>query len=314
MTDIVSISIAEGTKYFALAFEHGFSIYSINPLKLKFKKDFINFSLTCISTNFDGTQIAFAAKSLNPNSTAQKVYIWNSFYDSIDKELEFTKVVRCVCIRKTVLAVVLTDSVFLYDIQKKTFTGLEQITFQNIAGACDVSFSEENPKFAICGLTAGEIQIFSKNENSIPILVSAHLHPISCIKFSTDCKMIATASEQGTLIRVFDAINGSLLCVFRRGNLKSQILAMCFSPCDKKLLVLSTKGTLHLFNTQERKSSEENPCKSCSKLHVDVAIRVEMSFQDDNNAVIISSSGIVTRVKVDGFNLSFLTKQVALSH
>ena len=314
MTDIVSISIAEGTKYFAFAFEHGFSIYSINPLQLKFKKDFINFTLTCISTNFDGTQTAFAVKSLNPNSSIQKVYIWNSFYDEMDKELEFTKIVRCVCIRKTVLVVVLTDSVCLYDIQKKTLNGLEQITFQNIAGACDVSFSEENPKFAICGLTPGAIQIFTKNENSIPILVSAHLHPITCIKFSPDCKMIATASEQGTLIRVFDVINGALLCVFRRGNLRSQILAMCFSPCNKKLLVLSTKGTLHLFNTQEQRSSEENPCKSCSKLHIETSPHVEMSFQDENNAVVISSSGIVTRVKVDGLNLSFVMKQVALSH
>ncbi|OHT04254.1 hypothetical protein TRFO_28306 [Tritrichomonas foetus] len=314
MTDIVALSIAEGANNFACAFEHGFSIYSLNPLKLKFKKEFINFNLTCISTNSEGTQTAFAVKPLIQNSNIQKVYIWNNFFNEADGELEFKDVIRCICIRKTILVIVLTDSVCLYDIQKQSYTGFEQITFQNLAGACDVSFSEEFPKIAICGLTPGAVQIFSEKEESAPIFFSAHLHPVSIIKFSMDCKMIATASEQGTIIRVFDGITGSLQNVFRRGNLRSKILAMCFSPDNQYLLAMSANGTLHMFDLQEKESSEENPSKSINKLQVGRASCVEMVFKDENEIIMVLSSGIVSRVLLEKGKLSLISNQVALSH
>ena len=314
MTDIVAVSIAEGAKTMAYAFEHGFSIYNLDPLQLKVKKEFINFTLTCISTNFDGTQTAFSVKPLLPNSKTQKVFIWNTFYDESDSELEFTDVVRCLCIRKSTLVIVLTESVCLYDIIEHKYTGFEQITFQNLSGACDVSFSEENPRIAICGLTPGAVQIFSEKEESPPLFLSAHLHPVSIIKFSYDCSMIATASQQGTIIRTFDGSSGSLVNVFRRGNLPSKILAMCFSPDNNFLLAVSSGGTLHMFDTQAKGSSEENPFKSISKLSLSKSTSAEIIFKEDREIIVALSSGIVTRAIIEKRKLIMKSNQIALSH
>lgn len=314
MTDIVSLSISEGAHFCSFGFENKFCVYSLSPLKLQFTKHIINYSLNCLSTNSDGILTAFSVTPLLPNSPNQKVFIWNNFYDEEDGCLEFKEVVRCVCIRKKVLVIVLTDSVCLYDIQNHRYTGFEQITFHNLSGACDVSFNEDNPKIAICGLTPGAVQIFSENEDSLPIFFSAHIHPISMIKLSSDSRFIATASEQGTIIRVFDGISGSLRCVFRRGNLKSKILAMCFSPDNKKLLAISQNGTLHLFDTETQQSSEENPVKSISKLSLHQATCYAISYQNDNEIVIISSSGIVTKIRCCDLKLTLIGNQLALSH
>lgn len=54
--------------------------------------------------------------------------------------------------------------------------------------------------------------------SSAPIYIQAHKNELSCIAINQQGTRIATASEQGTLIRVWDTSTRSQLVELRRGT------------------------------------------------------------------------------------------------
>lgn len=59
---------------------------------------------------------------------------------------------------------------------------------------------------------------------------------------------IASASEKGTIIRVFDSASGTLLDTFRRGTAQATVQCIAFNYDASIIAVTSDKGTLHFFN------------------------------------------------------------------
>ena len=159
-------------------------------------------------------------------------------------------------------------------------------TGQNINGLCDVSievpsFRPKSPSpnrrstnapspnrrslegvkpisILVCpGIHQGYIHITNLIEfmmskdphNYKPILTDAHKGPIAAIAMNRPPTMIATASNKGTIIRLFDVKNGNKLKEFRRGNDSCQIYNMDFSGDDSKyMLCTSNHGTIHIFD------------------------------------------------------------------
>lgn len=55
------------------------------------------------------------------------------------------------------------------------------------------------------------------------LTISAHQNPINCIAVNSTGTLLATTSEQGTLIRVFNTKTGDKLAEFRRGTVATKI-------------------------------------------------------------------------------------------
>jgi len=64
---------------------------------------------------------------------------------------------------------------------------------------------------------------------------------------NNDGTIIATASETGTIIRVFSVPRGLKLYQFRRGTYPSTIYSMSFNLSSTLLCVSSTTDTIHIF-------------------------------------------------------------------
>jgi len=78
----------------------------------------------------------------------------------------------------------------------------------------------------------------------------AHEAALRCMCFSPDGRFIATTSDTGTIVRIFDASPesvGKQLFEFRRGSDPADIYSMCFSPNGQFLLVNSDKFDAHVF-------------------------------------------------------------------
>ncbi|KAJ2158788.1 Phosphatidylinositol 3,5-bisphosphate-binding protein [Coemansia sp. RSA 552] len=90
-------------------------------------------------------------------------------------------------------------------------------------------------------------------------IIAAHATSISALAVSADGSMVASASEKGTLIRIFDAVNGRLLHELRRGVDRADIYSIAFSPDGTRLCVSSDKGTVHIFNLEARQSAPQQP-------------------------------------------------------
>jgi WD40 repeat protein len=59
---------------------------------------------------------------------------------------------------------------------------------------------------------------------------------------------MATASEKGTLIRIFSTKTGKMLQELRRGSENVVLFSVDFHFQDDWLACISDSGTLHIFN------------------------------------------------------------------
>lgn len=145
----------------------------------------------------------------------------------------------------------------------------------NPTGLCALSINSENCFLAYPGSsTIGEVQIFdavnlvitilSFNFCFIPqyifqhskIMIPAHDSPLAALAFSPTGLKIATASEKGTVIRVFSVTDGQKLYEFRRGVKRCvSISSLSFSMCSQFLCCSSNTETVHVFKLEEPKET-----------------------------------------------------------
>jgi WD40 repeat protein len=98
------------------------------------------------------------------------------------------------------------------------------------------------------GSEVGSLQLFAVGSRDKPELeINAANHPLTIIRFNREGSILATCSERGTLIRLFDSTSGATLSEFRRGMMPAVICSLAFSHDAKMVTALSNKGTVHLF-------------------------------------------------------------------
>lgn len=93
----------------------------------------------------------------------------------------------------------------------------------------------------------GEVIIYDATKLEPVNVIQAHNSPLSCIAMNSDGTLLATASEKGTIIRVFSVPNGEKLYQFRRGSIASRIYSMSFNSASTLLCVSSASDTVHIF-------------------------------------------------------------------
>jgi autophagy-related protein 18 len=105
----------------------------------------------------------------------------------------------------------------------------------NEKGIMDLS-NEENACFIAYpgNTTTGHVHIFDAENLKAMSQFGAHSGPLVALKFSPDGKKLATASNKGTVIRVFGMPNGERLFEFTRGMKRCvQISSLAFSSDSK---------------------------------------------------------------------------------
>ena len=97
------------------------------------------------------------------------------------------------------------------------------------------------------GVTRGHarVELYDARKSTV---VAAHESDLARLALSGDGSLLATASDKGTLIRVFDAHSVAQLREFRRGVDRALVYSIVFCPETKYLACSSDKGTVHVFN------------------------------------------------------------------
>lgn len=164
----------------------------------------------------------------------------------------------------------LEDEIYLYDIANMSLL-YTIATSPNPSAICALSPSSENcyvayplpkpregrddkqrpahapPLSAYVAPTSGDVLIFDTVTLKAVNVIEAHRSPLSCIALGNDGTLLATASETGTIIRVFSVPKGQKLYQFRRGTYPSTIYSMSFNLSATLLCVSSTSDTVHIF-------------------------------------------------------------------
>ena len=88
-----------------------------------------------------------------------------------------------------------------------------------------------------------------KTNSRIPgSFIAAHSSPITTLSVAASGRLLSTTSEQGTLIRIWDAFTGKLVRELRRGVDKARFYGVAFRGDETEVCVWSDKGTVHIFN------------------------------------------------------------------
>ena len=254
------VTFNQDYSHLAVGTSHGFRIFTTDPFAKCYESKDGNIAI--MEMLFSTSLVALI---LEP----RRLQIKNTKRESTICELTFPTTVLAVRLNRKRLVIVLEDQIYLYDIQTmKLMYTIE--TSPNPMAICALSPSSENcylayplpqkaaaasfappshapPNSAHMSPTTGGVLLFDAMKLEAINVVEAHKSPLSCMIMNNDGTVLATASDKGTIIRVFSIPDGRKMYQFRRGSMPSRIFSMSFNITTTLLCVSSATETIHIF-------------------------------------------------------------------
>ncbi|CAB4007778.1 WD repeat domain phosphoinositide-interacting 2-like [Paramuricea clavata] len=150
------------------------------------------------------------------------------------------------------LLVTLEESLYIHNIRDMKVLHTIRDTPPNTLGLCALSPNSDNCFLAYPGSNQiGEVQIFDAVNLRAVTMISAHDSPVAALTFNTSGTKLASASEKGTIIRVFSIPDGQKLFEFRRGVKRCVVISsLAFSMDSMFLCASSNTETVHVFKLE----------------------------------------------------------------
>lgn len=186
------------------------------------------------------------------------------------------------------LIVLLEEQIYIYDISNMQLLHTIE-TSSNPGAICALSPSSENCYLAypspapqstspfafpshVPSATAtnnstspnrtGDVVVFD-TLSLLPVnVIEAHKSPLSAVSFNADGTLLATASDKGTIVRVFSIPSATKINQFRRGTYPAKIFSMNFNLSSSLLAVSSATETVHIFRLGRPGQMYQQPVKS----------------------------------------------------
>lgn len=179
---------------------------------------------------------------------------------------KYTSKILAVKMNRARLIVCLEESLFIHNIRDMKVLHTIRETPPNKSGLCALSTDSDNCYLAYPGHSSvGELQIFDALNLASTSMIPAHTGQLAAIAFNPSGTRIATASDKGTVIRVFNVADGSRVYELRRGLKRTaDIYSLSFSPCGLYLACSSNTETVHVFKMDESPKDTGNDSNNSS--------------------------------------------------
>jgi len=115
--------------------------------------------------------------------------------------------------------------------------------------------SSASPAPSSSSPATGDVLLFSTTTLTLTNIIRAHKSPLSALAISPSGTLLATASDKGTIIRVWSVPGAERLWQFRRGTREAKIYSMAFNTVGSLLAVSSAHDTVHIFKLGGRQNS-----------------------------------------------------------
>ncbi|GFP89391.1 autophagy-related protein 18d [Phtheirospermum japonicum] len=230
-TELYSVSWNQDYGCFAAGTSSGFRIYNCDPYKETFRRDLNGGRFKIIEMLFRCNILALVGNKEN------NVIIWDDHQSRCIGEFSFRTEVRAVRLRRDRVVVVLEHKIYVYDFMDLRL--IHQIeTLANPRGLCCLSHHVNTSVLACPGLRRGQVRVEHFGLNMTK-LIDAHDSNVACLTLTMDGLLLATASVKGTLIRIFNTMDGNLL---QEAYLALFVQNMFFGPYDQNIVYTSSRA------------------------------------------------------------------------
>eukprot|EP01060_Flectonema_neradi_P025937 TRINITY_DN3479_c1_g3_i1.p1 TRINITY_DN3479_c1_g3~~TRINITY_DN3479_c1_g3_i1.p1 ORF type:complete len:353 (+),score=49.37 TRINITY_DN3479_c1_g3_i1:103-1161(+) len=246
MDEVLYMSFNQDHGCFSIGTDAGFRIYNCDPFRETFRRKFPNGGIGIVEMLFRCNILALVGGGKRPCFPTDKVKLWDDHTMQVIGDMTFRDVVRAVKLRrdKVVVATEFAVSVFSFE---KLELQLKHNTDFNPLGIFALSPSSGRCVLACPSLEKGVVRIEDSTDDKGGF-TRAHDGALAMIALNSDGTLLATSSEKGTLIRIYDtSVHDKLLKELRRGTEKALIYSLCFSGDSKFIACSSSHGTIHVF-------------------------------------------------------------------
>jgi autophagy-related protein 18 len=205
-------------------------------------------------------------------------------------ELLFPSSILAVKMNRKTLVIVLESEIYIYDISNMRLQHVIETT-PNPEAIVALSPSADNSYLAYpspvpppapisavspqaapaqpssAGTASGDVLLFSTKSLTVSQIIRAHKAPISALALNSTGTLLATASDKGTVIRVWGVPGAEKLYQFRRGTREARIYSLNFNVVSTLLAVSSAHDTVHIFKLGSGRSNSTSSSNSSRDDH-----------------------------------------------
>ncbi|XP_058807126.1 WD repeat domain phosphoinositide-interacting protein 4-like [Phymastichus coffea] len=240
---------------FTSCMESGLRVYNIEPLveQAHFDNELMG-SIGIAEMLWRSNLIAVVGGGTRPKFADNTVLIYDDLAKKFIMEITFASPIKALRLRRDKLVVALQREIHVFSFPVPTRRLLTLETRDNPMGLMEIATLATAKKqlLAFPGHKLGSVQLVDlgateAGTSSAPTTLAAHQGAIACIAVNPEGTMVATASTQGTLVRVWDSLRKQLLIELRRGADPATVYCITFSKDSEFLCASSDKGTVHIF-------------------------------------------------------------------
>lgn len=288
-TTILSISFNQDYSCISCCTESGFIIYDINDMiKERYRRNFGK-GIYIAEILYKSNILALVGGGSNPMWPKNIVNIWDDNQNKIIAEFNFNSDIKNVKLSKDKI-IIIEKNIRIYNF--KNLSLLYEFDFYKNQNIFALNIFNSNITIAIPNVY-GYVVIHSIIDDKHSMkTIRLHNNEISFLAFNNEGKLLASASDKGTIIRIYDVIKEEKIKEYRRGYYGANIMNIFFD--NSYLFVLSHTKTLHIFRTNDDNHEiiylNNNDCKICMV---------------NNKLIVITMDGMYTTYIIDNYKINY---------
>ena len=249
----------------------GLYVYTLYPQKKIISRK-IDGGVSKVSMLHRSNIIFFVGTLENGPNSKQMLNIWDDSHKNIVGQIDFKDTIEHIHTTSDYIFVSTKDTIFIY-----SFDNLQQIHSISIEHTNSSLFKVKVDKHLLIYPSYNKMILYNW-ETKESKTIDCHIHTIELFSLSQDHSLLATCSQKGSLLRIFNIDTLQQVKELRRGSDHVTIVNIAFNNDATLLLCSSNKGTIHIFSLSD---TNKQPL-----LHTDETIEI----QDETEKTVIEDT------------------------